>query len=145
MLEFWKDGMKQELKAISSNGKVGQVVVLTHVVLSEENIFYKYPQPALFTIKEKIEGKDGFYMLLDSKNELIKWHEDFYGAYSYYLYDAQEWALFVKDEQEQKRKDFICKCSDLEKSIELLKSILIAQGVKLVTQEQLDAIGLKLY
>ena len=148
MLEFWQNGKKIEVKAIYSNGKVGQTVIFGQRVdwgVNPDTTKYplsQYPCPSIFTIVEKIEGKNGYYVLSDANGNRIKLQDEYYGASESYLYDAQEWltwnALHEKEKLSRKQR----KIEQLEGHVELLKDILIKQGARIVTQEQAKDLGL---
>ena len=148
MLEFWQKGKKIEVKAIYSNGKVGQTVIFGQRVdwgVNPDTTKYplsQYPCPSIFTIVEKIEGKNGYYVLSDANGNRIKLQDEYYGASESYLYDAQEWltwnALHEKEKLSRKQR----KIEQLEGHVELLKDILIKQGARIVTQEQAKDLGL---
>lgn len=139
-LEFWKDGKKVEVKAICDKGYVGQAVILDHVSFGnspnlDEYPLASYPQPYLFNIVQKALGKNGFYVLADSKGVHITVRDKFYGASCEYLYDAREWIawqdLHKKEKLERKER----KIQSLEIQVATLKDVLIKTGVRLITKE----------
>lgn len=148
MLSFWQNGKEIEVKAIYGNGKVGQTVIFGQRVdwgVNPDTTKYplsQYPCPSIFTIVEKIEGKNGYYVLSDANGNRIKLQDEYYGASESYLYDAQEWltwnALHEKEKLSRKQR----KIEQLEGHVELLKDILIKQGARIVTQEQAKDLGL---
>ena len=148
MLSFWQNGKEIEVKAIYGNGKVGQTVIFGQRVdwgVNPDTTKYplsQYPCPSIFTIVEKIEGKNGYYVLSDANGNRIKLQDKFYGASEGYLYDAQEWltwnALREKEKLSRKQR----KIEQLEGHVELLKDILIKQGARIVTKEQAKDLGL---
>lgn len=148
MLEFWQNGKKIEVKAIYGNGKVGQTVIFGQRVdwgLNTDPTKYplsQYPCPSIFTIVEKQEGKNGYYVLNDANGNRIKVQDKFYGASEDYLYDAQEWltwnALHEKEKHSRKQR----KIEQLEGHVQLLKDILIKQGARIVTEAQAEDLGL---
>ena len=77
MLEFWQDGKEIEISAIYNNGKVGQMVIFGERVDWGVNPdptkkpLSQYPCPSIFTIVEKQEGENGYYILKDAKGKLI--------------------------------------------------------------------------
>ncbi len=148
MLEFWQNGKKIEVNAIYGNGKVGQTVIFGQRVdwgLNPDPTKYplsQYSCPSIFTIVEKQEGKNGYYVLSDANGNRIKLQDKFYGASEGYLYDAQEWltwnALHKKEKLSRKQR----KIEQLEGHVELLKDILIKQGSRIVTEAQAKDLGL---
>lgn len=148
MLEFWKNGKQVAIKAIWNNGKVGQAVIYGERVDWGENPdpikkpLSKYSCPSLFTIVEKKEENEGYYVLSDTNGNRIKVHSE-WGGHEDYLYDAQEWltwnALHEKEKLSRKQR----KIEQLEGHVELLKDILIKQGVHIVTEEQAKNFGLE--
>ena len=149
MLEFWQNGKKIEVNAIYGKGKVGQMVIYgqrcdwganpnpTIAPLSQ------YPCPSIFTIVEKVEGKEGYYILRDVNGNLIKLQDKWYGASESYLYDAQEWLEWNDMHEKEKFSRKERKIAQLEGHLELLKDILIKQGIRIVTKAQAEDLGLK--
>jgi hypothetical protein len=147
MLEYWRDGQRVECHAIYGNGKVGQIVVLANVSFGQNPDFAEkplaaYTQPAFFTIKERrVVGEHGYeYDLVDKTGKVITVngeHTD-----NWWLYDADEWGQWQIGHFNEKveRKDGEIKRLTLQR--DLLKSILVAQGIRIVTKEQAEALGL---
>lgn len=146
MLEFWHNGKKIEINAIYSKGNIGQMVIFgqrvdwgvnpspTHRPLSQ------YSCPSIFTIVEKNEEVLGYYILSDIKGNRIK--VDLRND-SAYLYDAQEWLTWNNLRENEKFSRKQRKIEQLEGHVELLKDILIKQGVHIVTKAQAEDLGLK--
>ena len=149
MLELWQQNgneIKITVNPISDKGKVGQMVIFGVRVdwgvdsNPTEYPLSQYPYPSIFTIIKKVEDKDGYYILKDAKGNNIKLH---YEHGTSYLYDAQEWLTFndvrttdqfsFKDKEKEKLKD----------RLDLLKDILIKQGIHIVTKEQAEYLGIK--
>jgi len=95
---------------------------------------------SIFTISVREEGKDGYYILSDAKGNRIKILFD--GTQHWYLYDAQEWLNFndLRETEKFSRKER--KISQLEGHVDLLKDILVKQGIRVVTKEQAQKLGL---
>lgn len=146
MLEFWQNGKKIEIEAIYGKGKVGQMVIFGQRVGWGENPdpikqpLSQYPCPSIFTIVEKQEGEDGYYVLSDANGNRIK--VQLHGVSAYYLYDAQEWLTWnaMHDMEKLSRKQR--KIEQLEGHVGLLKDILIKQGAHIVTEAQAKDLGL---
>ncbi len=142
MLEFWQNGKKIGIMAIYGDGKVGQMVIFGQRVdwgVDPDTTKYplsQYHCPSIFTIVERKEGKDGYYVLSDVNGNRIKLQDEFYGANEEYLYDAQEWLTwsYLHEKEQLSRKQR--KIEQLEGHVELLKDILIKQGVHIVTEAQ---------
>jgi len=146
MLEFYKDGNPVKCNPIFKNGRVGQCVVLTNVGYSpdadlEVNPLAGYAQPAIFTIIGKTEHA---YTLKDTNGKIFVVADRSFGASCAYLYDAQQWAQWCKAHEAEKLARKQNKIEQLEAQVDLLKSILIKQGIRVVTVEQADALGLSL-
>lgn len=149
MSEFWQNGKKIAVSPIASKGKVGQMVIFGSRVdwgLTPDPIekpLSQYPFPSIFTIVEKKEGKDGYYILSDANGNRIKLQDKYYGASESYLYDAQEWLKWnaMREDEILSRKQR--NIEQLEEHMELLKDILIKQGARIVTEEQAKDLGLK--
>lgn len=148
MLEFFQNGNKIQVNAIYSKGKVGQTVILGQRVdwgVNPDPTIYplaQYPCPSIFTIVEKHEGEDGYYLLSDANGNCITLHNKFYGACESYLYDAQEWLTWNAMHEKYKLSCKQRKIEQLEGHVELLKDILIKQGVHIVTEAQAKDLGL---
>ena len=149
MLEFWQNGTKIEISAINGNGKVGQSVIFGQRVdwgVNPDPTKYplsQYSCPSIFTIIGKIEGKNGYYILKDVNGNQFKLRNESYGAYECNLYDSQEWLEWNDMHEKEKLSRKTRKIAQLENNIELLKDILIKQGILIVTKAQEEDLGLK--
>lgn len=147
MLEYFKDGNKVECKPIYGHGYVGQIVIFDHVSYGEKPDLVRdpiaaYPQPYPFTIVEKVEGSDGYYVISDSKGNLIKLQTEHFGASFAYLYDAIELLEWRKGHEKEQIARKERKIQQLEGNLALLKSILIAQGIRVVSNETAKQLGI---
>ncbi|OGY42813.1 MAG: hypothetical protein A2Y67_03760 [Candidatus Buchananbacteria bacterium RBG_13_39_9] len=143
VLYYWKNGKKVQLDGIYDQGRVGQVVILANVSYGENPDLGKrplaaYPQPTFFVIK--VVGRDDadvhFYTLVDPDcKEVLCGNSDWSN-----LYDAREWGEWQKQHHEEKMKRKDGRIAHLESQVDLLRSILIQQGVKLITPEQAEVI-----
>lgn len=139
MLEIWKDGKKIECESLCDKAKEGQVVIFgTRVDWGEnpdpiKNPLSRYPYLSIFTVVEKVEGEEGYYILRDVNDNFIKiqLHRN-----TLYLYDAQEWVNWNAMHENEKLSRKQRKIEQLEGHIQLLKDILIKQGIRTVTQRQ---------
>lgn len=132
-----------------SNGRVGMIVVLDSVFLGSDSPFAKYQQPAFFTIVEDQTPEpryQGIYVLRDSDGNMIRTQaeDDVRGdqSISPYLAEVSKWAAWMKNKVEGDRQIQDRKISTLRDRQELLKEILVAQGVRVVTDEQAKALGI---
>lgn len=148
MLEFWQNGKKIEVNAIYDKGKAEQTVIFGQRVdwgVNPDPTEYplaQYPCPSIFTIVEKQEGKDGYYVLSDANGNRIKVQDKFYSASESYLYDAQEWLTWKAMHETEKLSRKQRKIEQLEGHVELMKDILIKQGIHIVTEAQAKDLGL---
>ena len=146
MLEFWQNGKKIEINAIYSKGNIGQMVIFGQRVdwgvnpSPTQRPLSQYSCPSIFTIVEKNEEVLGYYILSDIKGNRIK--VDLRND-SAYLYDAQEWLTWNNLRENEKFSRKQRKIEQLEGHVELLKDILIKQGVRIVTKAQAEELGLK--
>lgn len=146
MLEFWQNGKKIEINAIYSKGNIGQMVIFGQRVdwgvnpSPTQRPLSQYSCPSIFTIVEKNEEVLGYYILSDIKGNRIK--VDLRND-SAYLYDAQEWLTWNNLRENEKFSRKQRKIEQLEGHVELLKDILIKQGVRIVTKAQAEDLGLK--
>ncbi|MCX6743641.1 MAG: hypothetical protein NT116_05415 [Candidatus Parcubacteria bacterium] len=143
--EYWKDGKKVELKPIYDKGREGQIVVLYHVSYRgcdvKDHPLAAYPQPTFFVIKARVPNEVNpaqvhHYILIDPQGQKITCNP----SDSSYLYDAQEWGEFQEKYHEEKLERKDGRIAHGESQVALLKSILIEQGVKLITPEQAEVI-----
>lgn len=131
--------------SIHRSGKVGQMVIYGERVNwgvnpdPTKNPLSQYTCPSFFTIVEKQEGENGYYILKDAKGNSIKVTFD---TTSWLLYDLQEWLtwndLCIKEELSCKQRQI----KQLENHEKLLKDILINQGIRIVTESQAKELGL---
>lgn len=148
MLEFWQNGKKIEVDAIYGKGRVGQTVIFGHQVdwgVKPDPTKYplsQYSCPSIFTIVEKREGKDGYYVLSDANGNRIKLQDKVCGAGESCLYDAQEWLTWIAMRETEKLSRKQRKIEQLEGHVALLKDILIKQGTRIVTEAQAKDLGL---
>lgn len=141
MLELCQNGKKRELDAIYSRGKEGQAVIYGENVNWGENPnpiknpLSQYLYLSIFTIVKKNNEN---YILKDAAGELIK------VSYSdaSWLYDAQEWLLFNEARKKIRAANSKKKIEQLEDRLDLLKDILIKQGIHIVTEAQAKKLDL---
>lgn len=145
MLKFMQNGKKIEVNAIYDKGKVGQTVIFGQFVdwgVNPDPTEYplsQYPCPSIFTIVEKQEGKDGYYVLSDANGNCIKLQDEFSGANECYLYDAQEWLtwnyMYTKGRlsHKQRKIDQLTQLVDLQIQIKQLDDL-----VKLLKEQDMD-------
>lgn len=141
MLEFMKDGKKVECRD-TYDAKPGQVLVLTHVSYERcketEYPQMHYPQPAFFTVVEKLEkeGYDQPFILRDTVGNEIK------VRLGIGFYDAQEWALWSAAKQAEDLRQKNARIQHVESQVALLRGILIEQGMKIITTEEAKRLGI---
>jgi hypothetical protein len=128
-MEFYKQGKKVEVKPIFNNGRVGQIIVLTNVSLDPEFTLSRYAQPSFFVIREIKE--DG-YLITD--DEGISRNLSFRTAW--FIYPAKEWTSWNMEREQEELRKKEGHIKTLTGKLELLKGILIAQGMRYVTKEQ---------
>lgn len=146
MLEFSVNGKIISVSPIFTKGRVGQMVILGSRVDWGEcpdpvaKPLSQYPYLSIFTIAVREEGEDGYYILIDANGNRIK--VMFSGTDNWYIYDAQEWLNFndLRETEKFSRKER--KISQLEGHVDILKDILIKQGIRIVTDEQAKKLGL---
>lgn len=142
MLNFWQNGKEVGISAISGNGKVGQLIILGERIdwgLNPTKYpLSKYPFLSTFTILEKKEGRQGSYVLKDTNGDSISLQANDACC----LYDLQEWLTWNAAREAEKTSNNAKKIKQLENNIELLKDILIKQGVRIVTEEQAKSLNL---
>lgn len=148
MLSFWKNGKEIFCHAIYGKGEVGQMVIYGERVSWEKTLdattppLSQYACPSIFTIVEKLEGEDGYYILRDVAGNLIKLQDRYCESSGEYLYDAQAWLTWnaMKNKEIDIRNEE--EIAQLKMQVELLKDILVKQGIRIVTSEQATKLGL---
>jgi hypothetical protein len=122
-------------KRLYGSGKVGAIVVLDYVSLGEKNPFAQYAQPAFFTIEARSPTPgSSLYTLKDSTGALISSsYEPPHGDISSYLMEVTEWWAWhaARAEKEKAYSEQIIET--LRTKFNLLREILIAQGVRVVS------------
>ena len=148
MLSYWKNGKEIALWAIHKSGQIGQSVIFCENVDwgknpdSEKLPLSQYTPPAIFKITSKVPGDEGYYVLTDSNNNVIRARFTGISNTSSYLYDAQEWLTWESGRVAEKLSRKERKIEQLEGHVALLKDILVKQGIRIVTQEQAKKLGL---
>jgi hypothetical protein len=144
MREFFKDGKKVELKAIFSKGYVGQVVILDNVSYPQNSNdpLAAYPQPALFTIVEKVEEQEGCYVLQDTTGKKVHLLDERHGLSTWWLCDAAEWLEWNGQHNDEKLKRKERRIELLDAHLSLLRDILVKQGFRVITKEQAQELGI---
>ena len=149
MLSYWKDGKEIILPSISSEGRVGQILILGEKVdwgkgsWTLKNPLSNYSYLSVFTITLKNEH-DEYYVLRDSsgKTFIVSYNVVASERVSY-LYDITAWLEFNSIREAEKLSRKQRKIEQLEGHVDLLKDILIKQGTRIVTEKQANALGIK--
>ena len=149
MLSYWKNGKEVIVNSIYSDGRIGQVLILGENVDWGKSPDYKkhplskYPYLSVFTIVSICTHPENrHYVLCDSegKNFILP-----LGSSSDvpFLYDIKTWLDFnaIRENEKMSRKQR--KIETLESQVDLLKDILVKQGIRIVTEEQAKALGIK--
>jgi len=147
-VEYYKDNREVRISGIYNAAHVGQKVVLDHVSYGEAPDLQKYPlgrylKPSVFTVTAvNVVNGTACYTLKDFWGKLTVLTDEQAQSTNPYLHDAEEWMMFIhgREKEMERRKDGRIK--HLESQVALLKGILINQGVRVVTSEQADALGL---
>jgi len=146
MLEFWDDGGKVECKPLGNRARAGQVVIMDHVQWDDPNLeqypLALYPCPSIFTITEKTADRNPGFMLMDGQNNLIWIPGDRAWKTMSHLYDAAEWSAWIKAYAAHKLAAKNRKIEQLLSQTDLLKEILVRQGIHIVTQEKAKELGI---
>ncbi len=151
MLEFMKDGKKVSCgngMGLYGNVRPGQVVVLTHVSYGTEPDLKKwplaaYPQPSFFTIVKKLPDperadntRSAWCLLRDASGK------EFEAELGTGLHHAHEWATWIVAKHAEDTRQKNARIQQVESQVALLRSILIEQGVKVITTEKARALGI---
>ncbi len=149
MLSYWKNGKEIPLWAIHSKGQIGQSVVYCENVnwgknpTPEVSPLSQYTPPAIFKITSKVPGDEGYYVLTDMDGNIIRARFTGISNTSAYLYDMQEWVTWNEGRIAEKLSRKEHKIELLQGQVDLLKNILVQQGIRIVTQEQAEKLGLQ--
>lgn len=127
--------ISDSIKPISNNGRIDQVVILDNVHLGSNSPLAPYSQPQIFTIAKKDESG---YSLRDSENNLIIVDYDTMS----YVFDATEWMGWSLGRIDRVITSGNKRIQTLQGHVSLLTGILTSQGVRVVTQEQAEELGL---
>lgn len=147
MLNYWKDGKEIIVPSIGNEGRVGQVIILGEkvdwekITFNSENPLSNYPYLSVFTIVLKNEH-DEYYVLCDSNNKKFILHWRTLTSNVSYLYDITTWLEFNATREAQKISRKQRKIEQLEGHVDLLKDILIKQGIRIITEKQANTLGL---
>jgi hypothetical protein len=138
-----------DLTRLYSSGRVGMTVVLDRVSLSG-GPFAKYQQPAFFTIVEDLTPEERFngdYVLQDQEGNRIPTTADpedkFATNASSYLTDVSVWSAWKADNYETALAAHKQSIHDLAVRVAILKEVMATQGVRVITNEQAKALGIK--
>lgn len=145
-LNFSVTGGYMVCESVWKNGVVGQKVVVDYVGWGQTSEtggepITGYPLKTRFTIIEVIQKNEhaNNYRLRDEEGDEFVIDSRHTG----YLYDIEDWYEFhlAKKDDELKRKKRRLRL--VESHLDLLKGILTAQGIRIVTAEQAEALGIK--
>lgn len=131
--------------AIYSNGKKGDIVVLDNVIMSDIPLS-NYRQPAFFAIVEvkwqsdnSRDDKDMLYVLKDMFGKEFSVNVDA----GWWLVELTTWAKAKEKYYTDKFNEEHLRTEKLYHQIEILKDILIHQGIRIVSEEQLKELDIK--
>jgi hypothetical protein len=132
-----------ELKRLYGNGTVGMVVVLDHVSgLSAP--FSDYTQPAFFTIVEAPESNKtshhAHYVLQDTAGNEVSTEGH---STACYLSKVDDWAAWKKQKTAEVANDNARIIATLGDRVSLLKGIMVEQGVRVISNDQAQKLGIK--
>ncbi len=136
VVEYKKDGQTVRLNALWGKIQPGQKVICFHVHWRTNHPLASYAQPAAFTVVS--DEREGPIILRDSEGREVTIKQTDAG----YLYDAVEWGLFQYERQLEMLRRKQRKIEMLDAHLSMLKGILTAQGIRVVTAEQAKALGL---
>jgi hypothetical protein len=132
-----------ELKRLYQYGDVGMIVVLDHVGgLSAP--FSDYTQPAFFTIVEAPEsnktGHRAHYVLRDTAGNEVSTVGH---STASYLSKVDDWAVWKKQKAGEVANDNARIIATLGDRVSLLKGIMVEQGVRVISNDQVQKLGIK--
>lgn len=119
------------------------MVVLDHVSMSPGEPFSHYRLPAFFTIleitREETAGYHAVYTMRDTGGNTVSTQ----GSIPSYLIEVDEWETWRTNREDQTHADQSRKISTLRDRLELLKEIMMGQGVRVISNEQAEKLGIK--
>lgn len=136
LLEYSKNGSIVKCLPLYDKVRIGRAVVLTFVSLGEDHPLFQYSQPAVFVVRNRSRMT---LTLLDHMDQEVVVPLSVAGD----LFDAHEWAQWNRGREVEKvtRKD--AKIKSLEGNVDLLSDILTKQGVRVITREDAERLGIK--
>lgn len=117
---------------ILHKGYVGELVIYGKEVdpLDKGNPLTNYSLYSIFTIIAVEKGESGYYVLKDHTfNKEFKLQDPYTGGFSNSLFDLTSWIEY-QNKQLAKKDELI---KDLKSKLDLLKEILVEQGVRKFT------------
>lgn len=136
-----------DLTRLYGGGRVGMMVVLDHVSLSGDSPFAKYQRPAFFTIVEDLTPEERFngdYILQDQEGNRIRTaqHENESNVSSY-LSEVSVWLAWMANEHAKALAWRDSRIHDLSVRVAVLKEVMASQGVRVISNDQAEALGIK--
>lgn len=139
-----------DLTRLYSHGRVGMMVVLDHVGLSNDDPFAKYQQPAFFTIVEDLTPEERFngdYILQDQEGNRIRTvanpGERYGSNMASYLSEVSAWSAWKANEHAKALKWRDAQIHDLSVRVAVLKEVMASQGVRVISNDQAASLGIK--
>lgn len=127
-------------KAIYNTAKVGDIVVLDKVGFIDNHPLAQFAQPAFFVVTVfRPESQSARYTAHASDGERVNISSDD----AWWFFQVRDWWTWTKATHDESIRDHKVLATRLTTERDVLKSVLVAQGVRIVTKEQAEALGVK--
>ena len=141
-----------DVKRIRGTAAVGDILVLDHVSLGTDDPLHRYTgRAAFFTVTEVRQVQEHTppgdvgttYTLRDTAGVEIQTAVEPFGGGVNYLIAVEDWREWKNQQEEKKRKALEERIRTLSDREAVLREVLTAQGVRVVTEPQAVALGIK--
>jgi hypothetical protein len=138
---YLHEGEIREIQPVYDQLHVGQQVVLYQATMDKGHPLAKYEQPAVFTVVSWSSNATNFYnplVLRDDEGREV----NTIGWSAMSLYDLAEWSLFQYWRLQEMLNRKTVKINQQDSQISMLKDVLKAPSVRIVTAEQAKDLGI---
>lgn len=141
-----------DVKRIWDTAQVGDIVVLDHISLNANDPLAPYMgAPAFFTVVKVQRDREvtprertvTTYTLRDTKGVETTTERGSFGCGGGYLIRVDDWREWKAAREKEKREKMEAELKRLLHREEVLREVLTAQGVRVLTESQATALGIK--
>ena len=133
--------LTNEKQSVHCTAQVGDIVCLYWVTFSTDDPWSKFKLPALFKI-EKVIGNYKYAFQHIETGEIIEDDVSKYSTYAEYMYRPEDVFDDLQYRRDKEKKYLEESIHRIKIERDLLKQILVAQGTRIVTNEQAQKLGL---